>query len=117
MASPDVLARVAALRQEIERHNHAYYVLDQPTIPDAEYDRLFHELQALEAGIPKLTSTRHPARRRCRWIRYLSTTRYRCCRSAPETDTEASGALASMRGCARSWDWPTPTRRSSMPLN
>ncbi len=34
---------------EIERHNYAYYVLDAPTIPDAEYDRLFRELQALEA--------------------------------------------------------------------
>jgi len=38
------LARAAALRQEIERHNYAYYVLDAPTIPDAEYDRLFREL-------------------------------------------------------------------------
>ena len=42
-------ARAAALRAELESHNHAYYVLDAPTVPDAEYDRLFRELQALEA--------------------------------------------------------------------
>ena len=41
--------RAAALRAELERHNHAYYVLDAPSIPDAEYDKLFRELQALEA--------------------------------------------------------------------
>ena len=40
-------ARAEVLRREIERHNHAYYVLDRPTVPDAEYDRLFRELQAL----------------------------------------------------------------------
>jgi DNA ligase (NAD+) len=40
------------LRAEIERHNQAYYVLDAPTVPDAEYDRLFRELQAIEARIP-----------------------------------------------------------------
>ena len=42
----------AALRAEIARHDHAYYVLDAPTIPDAEYDRLFRELQAIEAAPP-----------------------------------------------------------------
>jgi DNA ligase (NAD+) len=63
MASPDVLARVTALRREIERHNHAYYVLDQPTIPDAEYDRLFHKLQALEADSPELLAPDSPTQR------------------------------------------------------
>jgi len=62
MAS-DVLARITALRQEIERHNHAYYVLDQPTIPDAEYDRLFRELQALEAEHPELATSDSPTQR------------------------------------------------------
>ncbi len=47
MVAPEVLARATALRQEIERHNYAYYVLDAPTVPDAEYDLLFRELQAL----------------------------------------------------------------------
>ncbi len=63
MAPPDVLARVTTLRQEIERHNHAYYVLDQPTIPDAEYDRLFRELQTLEAEHPELVTPDSPTRR------------------------------------------------------
>lgn len=61
--STDFLARAAALRREIERHNHAYYVLDAPTIPDAEYDRLFRELQALEAEHPELATPDSPTRR------------------------------------------------------
>ncbi len=56
-------ARAAFLRGEIERHNHAYYVLDAPTIPDAEYDRLFRELQAIEATHPELLSLDTPTRR------------------------------------------------------
>jgi DNA ligase (NAD+) len=55
--------RAAALRGEIERHNHAYYVLDNPTIPDAEYDRLFRELQALEAEHPELRTADSPTQR------------------------------------------------------
>jgi DNA ligase (NAD+) len=51
------------LRDEIERHNYAYYVLDAPTIPDAEYDRLFRELQALEAEHPELRSADSPTLR------------------------------------------------------
>ena len=50
----DAAQRIAGLRREIERHNHAYYVLDAPSIPDAEYDRLFGQLQALEAAHPEL---------------------------------------------------------------
>lgn len=46
--------RAAWLRQELNRHNYAYYVLDAPTIPDAEYDRLFRELQEIEAAHPGL---------------------------------------------------------------
>jgi DNA ligase (NAD+) len=39
----DPAARAAALRAELERHEYAYYVLDAPLVPDAEYDRLFRE--------------------------------------------------------------------------
>jgi DNA ligase (NAD+) len=46
--------RAAHLRHEIERHDHAYYELNQPIIPDAEYDKLFRELQALEEKYPEL---------------------------------------------------------------
>jgi DNA ligase (NAD+) len=55
--------RAAWLRAEIERHNRAYYVLDAPTIPDAEYDTLFRELQALEATHPELLSADSPTQR------------------------------------------------------
>jgi DNA ligase (NAD+) len=55
--------RAAFLRTEIEHHNHAYYVLDAPTLPDAEYDRLFRELQEIEAAHPQLRSTDSPTRR------------------------------------------------------
>ncbi|MCG6932795.1 MAG: NAD-dependent DNA ligase LigA [Gallionella sp.] len=47
-------SRAARLRHEIEKHDYQYYVLDQPLIPDAEYDRLFRELQALEKQYPEL---------------------------------------------------------------
>lgn len=55
--------RAAALREEIERHSHAYYVLDNPTIPDAEYDRLFGELQLLELQYPELRTPDSPTQR------------------------------------------------------
>jgi DNA ligase (NAD+) len=56
-------ARVAWLRAELERHNHAYYVLDAPTVPDAAYDALFIELQRLETAHPALVTTDSPTRR------------------------------------------------------
>jgi DNA ligase (NAD+) len=60
----DVMAeRVAKLRAEIERHNHAYYVLDAPSIPDAEYDQLFRQLQALEQAHPELLTADSPTGR------------------------------------------------------
>jgi DNA ligase (NAD+) len=55
--------RAAQLRAEIERHNHAYYVLDAPLIPDAEFDRLFAQLQALEAQYPDLVTPDSPTLR------------------------------------------------------
>ena len=55
--------RILALRTEIEKHNYQYYVLDSPAIPDAEYDKLFRELQALEAQYPELCRTDSPTQR------------------------------------------------------
>lgn len=64
MAAPrEAAARAETLRQQIERHNYAYYVLDAPTVPDAEYDRLFRELQALEAEYPELRTPDSPTLR------------------------------------------------------
>ena len=56
-------AAIDTLRRELERHNHAYYVLDAPLIPDAEYDRLFHELVALEAAHPEWADPASPTQR------------------------------------------------------
>ncbi|MDH2918094.1 MAG: NAD-dependent DNA ligase LigA [Sideroxydans sp.] len=56
-------AKIAALRSQIEQHNHAYYTLDTPTISDAEYDQLFRQLQALEADHPALQSPDSPTLR------------------------------------------------------
>lgn len=56
-------ARIQWLRDELNRHAHAYYVLDQPTIPDAEYDVLFSELQQLEAKHPDWLTPDSPTQR------------------------------------------------------
>lgn len=54
---------VEALRKELRRHEHLYYVLDRPEVPDSEYDRLFRELQALEAAHPELIVPDSPTQR------------------------------------------------------
>jgi DNA ligase (NAD+) len=55
--------RTEALRRDIETHSHRYYVLDAPTIPDAEYDKLFQELVELEAAHPELVTPDSPTQR------------------------------------------------------
>jgi DNA ligase (NAD+) len=103
MATPDLFAstglspadRIAALRTELHQHAHRYYVLDQPSIPDAEYDRLFQELQALEAAHPELASPDSPTLR----VGAKALDQFASVRHAvpmlsirTETDTEATGA-------------------------
>lgn len=56
-------ARAAELRRLLERANYEYYVLDRPEMSDAEYDRLFRELQALEAAHPALRTPDSPTQR------------------------------------------------------
>jgi DNA ligase (NAD+) len=97
MVSPEVRSRVDILRREIEQHNYNYYVLDQPTIPDAEYDRLYRELQALEAAHPELVTPDSPTQR----VGGKPLDEFPKVRHAvpmlsirTETDTEASGAQA-----------------------
>ncbi|HLA75114.1 MAG TPA: NAD-dependent DNA ligase LigA, partial [Gammaproteobacteria bacterium] len=63
MLSPEIIQRAAALREQINYHNYRYYVLDDPLIPDAEYDRLFLELQELETRYPKLITPDSPTQR------------------------------------------------------
>jgi DNA ligase (NAD+) len=60
---PDPAARVVELRAEIRRHEHAYYVLDQPEISDAEYDALFLELRRIEEERPALVTPDSPTQR------------------------------------------------------
>ena len=61
--TPAQIERAATLRLQLQRHAHLYYVLDAPQIPDAEYDRLFTELQALEAAFPALRTPDSPTQR------------------------------------------------------
>ncbi len=68
MASPkrklsDEEAEIRALRETIEQHNYAYYVLDEPTVPDAEYDRLMRRLNQLEQRHPDLITPDSPTQR------------------------------------------------------
>ncbi len=58
-----VLQRAETLRHDLTHHAYRYYVLDDPEIPDAEYDRLFRELEALEATYPKLVTADSPTGR------------------------------------------------------
>jgi len=55
--------RIDTLRAEIVQHDYRYYVLDEPSVPDAEYDRLMRELQALESKFPDLVTPQSPSQR------------------------------------------------------
>ena len=55
--------QIDTLRQDLRRYEYEYHVLDNPTIPDAEYDRLFHQLKALEAAHPELITADSPTQR------------------------------------------------------
>ena len=94
---PSPAERAAALRAELHHHAHLYYTLDAPQIPDAEYDRLFRELQAIEAAHPELLTPDSPTQRvGGAVLKELVPVRH----AVPmlsirtETDTEASGATA-----------------------
>jgi DNA ligase (NAD+) len=93
----DAAERAAALRAQLAFHAHRYYVLDEPQIPDAEYDRLFQELQAIEAAHPELLTADSPTQRVIgQVLAGFASVRH----AVPmlsirtETDTEGSGALA-----------------------
>jgi DNA ligase (NAD+) len=93
----DVAVRVAKLRAQLHHHGHHYYVLDAPTIPDAEYDRLFKELQALEAAHPELLTLDSPTQRvGGKALDSFTSVKHvvPMLSIRTETDTEASGAEA-----------------------
>ena len=93
----DAVRRAAWLRQTLHHHAYRYYVLDAPEIPDAEYDRLFQELQSLEAVYPALRTADSPTQRVLgEVLEGLAPVRH----AVPmlsiqtETDTTAGGAVA-----------------------
>ena len=84
-----------ALRTRLHEHAHRYYVLDEPTIPDAEYDRLFKELQALEANHPELLTADSPTQRvGGKPLGQFASVRHKMPMLSirTETDTESTGA-------------------------
>jgi len=90
-------ARAQVLRIQLHHHGHAYYTLDAPEVPDAEYDRLFRELQALESAHPELLTSDSPTQRVGGQVldAFAQVThRVPMLSIRTETDTEASGAQA-----------------------
>jgi DNA ligase (NAD+) len=87
--------RAATLHRQLHEHAHRYYVLDDPAIPDAEYDRLFRELQALEAAHPELLTADSPTQRvGGKPLGQFASVRHKVPMLSirTETDTEATGA-------------------------
>lgn len=89
--------RAAELRELLHHHAHRYYVLDDPEVPDAEYDRLFQELQAIEASHPALRTPDSPTQRVIgQVLPGFTPVRHRVPMLSirTETDTTEGGALA-----------------------
>ncbi len=63
MSEQATVKRIAEICQQIHQYNHQYYVLDEPSVPDAEYDRLMRELLALEAEFPQLKTMDSPSQK------------------------------------------------------
>jgi len=102
-------ARAAELRALLNHHAHRYYVLDAPEIPDAEYDRLFQELQAIEAAHPDVRTPDSPTQRVIgRVLEGFEPVRH----AVPmlsirtETDTTEGGAVAFDARVRRELAWP-----------
>lgn len=91
----DDRSRLQSLRELLHEHAHRYYVLDNPTLPDAEYDRLFGQLLALEAAHPDWITADSPTQRvGGQALEHFESVRH----AVPmlsirtETDTQSSGA-------------------------
>ena len=92
-----VVRKVAELRAQLHTWAHAYYVLDAPSVPDAEYDRVYAQLQALEGAYPQLVSPESPTQRVLGApLPALVPVRHALPMLSiqTETDTQASGAQA-----------------------
>ncbi len=89
--------RAAELREQLNHHAHLYYVLDAPTLPDTEYDKLYQELQALEATHPELLTADSPTQRVIgKVLDGFAPVRHAVAMLSirTETDTEDTGAIA-----------------------
>ena len=89
------MTRIQELHQQLHAHAHSYYVLDEPSIPDVAYDRLFKELQALEAQHPELLTPDSPTQRvGGKPLDAFASVRHKVPMLSirTETDTEATGA-------------------------
>jgi DNA ligase (NAD+) len=97
MSTDDPASQAAKLRALLHHHAHRYYVLDAPEVPDAEYDRLFQQLQAIEAAHPELRTADSPTQRVIgQVLPGLLPVRHMVPMLSirTETDTTAAGALA-----------------------
>lgn len=108
MSVPDPARRAAELRSLLQEYAHLYYVLDEPQVPDAEYDRLFQELQSLEAAHPALLTPDSPTQRVLGQVLdgfapVVHAVPMLSIRT--ETDTEASGALSFDARVRRELGW------------
>ncbi|MCB1777180.1 MAG: NAD-dependent DNA ligase LigA, partial [Candidatus Competibacteraceae bacterium] len=93
----DCRLRAAQLREQLNWHGDRYYIFDSPEIPDAEYDRLFQELQALEAAYPELMTPDSPTQRvGGKPLEAFASVRHRIAMLSihTETDTGPEGARA-----------------------
>ena len=97
MTTSKLFDQAAQLRAQLHHHGHLYYVLDAPSLPDAEYDRMFKALQSLEAAHPELVTPDSPTQR----VGGKPLDSFASVKHAmpmlsirTETDTEASGAEA-----------------------
>ena len=96
-APEKVRLKIAELRAQLNQWAHEYYVLDAPSVPDGEYDRLYQQLEALEGAYPELVTSDSPTQRVIGAVLDgLTPVRH----TVPmlsiqtETDNEASGAIA-----------------------
>ncbi len=92
---PNDVKRMEALRVQLHSHSHSYYVLDRPTVPDAVYDALYRELEALEAKYPEAVPPDSPTQRvGGKPLAQFASVRHKIAMLSirTETDTEASGA-------------------------
>jgi len=103
-----IVEKIHNLRALLHHHGHCYYTLDAPEIPDAEYDKLFRQLQDLEAQHPELQSDDSPTQRvGGRVLDTFASVLHRIPMLSirTETDTESSGAQAFDTRVRRELGW------------